>query len=369
MRIERVARSIVFAGLVAALLGATAQALASPAAPAPAAAPQAVQYVQVQYRNVLLDHGLPKMGSNMLGSALQSAAHQFISQLISTALTHANPVLGFIAQQIAAKAQAKLLSAPSHAFHMDPKINVRAEFQAMTTVSPDRTRTDIGAISTIVQCDARRVIVLDTADKTYTVTSFDEAAQEQDHSTQLTSGFAFFTAAMGGGDPGDSAVTTAMPQPDDGAVTIAGLTARHSIFTVSANGGASGAKTDLWYADLPIADRCASDSQNQEGGPSATSSGDPTRVRVPLRSMEWTEMSLGSDASPAPAASIAPASYVDPMLSRPGFAWLETTSVVQLPYDPAFFDVPPGYTMVAPSPAPAAQPSNAAQPAPSPALR
>ncbi|HLJ83792.1 MAG TPA: hypothetical protein VKT51_06455 [Candidatus Eremiobacteraceae bacterium] len=354
--------------------------------PPNASGAQVIQYVQVQYRNVVLNNGRPSMGSNLLKSALQTAAHQFLSNLLQTALTHANPVLGFIAQQIAAKAQAKLASSvASRPMHLDPRINVAAEFEATTTVAADRTRTDIGDVSTIIQCDLRKVIVLDNAERTYSVTTFDQAESQQ-QSPQFTSGFDFMTAALGG-SPDETAAMTISPQPDDGAVTIAGLTARHAIFSLSSNGGGSGQKTDLWYADIPVADHCSLDAQSAQEGPSPASAGDASKVRVPLRSVEWTEMQMGANEDSAtPASTIAPSDYVDPMLKRPGFAWLETTSVAQLRYDPAFFDVPAGYALVTPAPtdtpspgasspqrpvdsasaAPAAAPSPSASPAGAP---
>jgi hypothetical protein len=331
-------------------LAAAKTAVAATASTAPGA--QAVQYVQVQYRNEVLNNGRPSMVSNIVGSALQTAAHQFVSNLLQTALMHVNPVLGFFAQQISAKAQAKLassLASASRPKHLDPSINVTPEFEATTTVATDRTRTDIGDVSTIIQCDLRKVIVVDNAERTYSVTSFDQAAAGE-QTQQWSSGFDFLAASLGG-QPGDSATMTVSPQPDDGAVTIAGVTARHAIFTLSSNGGESGQKTDLWYADIPVADHCALDSQSAQSGPSPTSAGDASKVRVPLRSVEWAEVQMGAnDDNATPSASIAPSDYADPMLKRPGFAWLETTSVVQLPYDPSFFDVPVGYTLVTPAP-------------------
>ena len=335
--------------------------------PAPnAAGAQVIQYVQVQYRNVVLNNGRPSVGPNLLKSALQTAAHQFLSNLLQTALTHANPVLGFIAQQIAAKAQAKLASSLApRPLHLDPKINVAAEFQATTTVATDRTRTDVGDVSTIIQCDLRKVLVLDNADKTYSVTTFDQAESQQ-QSPQFTSGFDFMTAALSG-SADDTAAMTISPQPDDGAVTIAGMTARHAIFSLSSNGGGSGQKTDLWYADMPVADHCSLDSRSAQDGPSPTSAGDASKVRIPLRSVEWAEMQMGaSDSVATPAASVAPSDYVDPMLKRPGFAWLETTSVAELRYDPAFFDVPAGYALVTPAPTDTPAP-DASAPPPGPA--
>lgn len=364
--------SLVCALSVAAALSAAP--ITSAVTPPVASGPQAVQYVQVQYRNEVLNNGRPNVASTFVKSALQTAARQFVANLLQTALSHANPVLGFIAQQISSRAQAKLASslAPRPTTHFEAAIDVKPEFQATTTVATDRTRTDLGDVSTIIQCDLRKVIVLDNADKTYSVTSFDQAETEE-QSQQLTSGFDFFAASLGG-QPGDSATTTVSPQPDDGAATIAGMTARHAIFSLSSNGSGSGQKTDLWYADVPVADHCSLDSKSAQTGPSPTSAGDASKVRVPLRSVEWSEVQIGAgEDAPTPVVTVAPSNYMDPMLKRPGFAWLETTSVVQLPYDPAFFDVPVGYALVTPaptdtpSPAPTDTPSATPTPSASPA--
>src|SRR4029077_2845741 len=137
-------------------------------------------------------------------------------------------------------------AAPAVPYH--PDINVIPEFEATTTIAADRTRMDVATISTIVQCDLNKVLLVDNASNTYSVAALDATADAAANSPMDTTF---------GGQP-DPDQTTADPQPDDGTEKIAGLLAHHAIFTSPAAGSFGGShKTDLWYADVPVPDRCS----------------------------------------------------------------------------------------------------------------
>jgi len=346
--------SICLAFAVAAVLATSAPALpAAPATPA-SATPQAVQYVQVQYRNQLTTNLIGQTAGQMIGSQIKAQIRNFLSNVLQSALSHANPVLGAIANMIANKVTAKMTQIP---INIRPKPNVKivAEFEATTTVSPSRTRTDIGTLSTIIQCDKQQIIVLDNAAKVYSTRSFSDSLDDADAGP----GFGPFAA-----DTQDVSQQIIQPQPDDGTETIAGLVSRHELITVPTVLGFGAAKTDLWFADLPMPNACAS--MPQQPGltfvPRAAAAS--STIRIPLRSVQWSEMdfsgspaappspsaSQSPSASPSPAAS--PSHYQDPVLQTPGIAWIETTSVTMLPYDASYFDVPSGYTLSTPEPSP-----------------
>jgi len=327
--------------LVAVAVVATASPTAVPlAAPTPSAGPQAVQYVQVQYRNVLKNNGFPNAASQAVGAALKSQVLSFVSNVLQNALSHANPILGFIANRIASRMTAKLTALPMNV-HLKPNVTVVAEFEATTTIAPARTRMDVDNVSTIVQCDTQQVIVLDNTDKIYSVRSFSDSLKDADNGSP----FGPF------GTP-DATQQTVEPQPDDGTETIAGLLSHHDLIT--APGGFGTAKTDLWYADVPMMNACASAPQLTDAGVVAATAIGQGSVRIPLRSVQWSELGYSAPAPPlpSPASSAAPVSYHDPMLETPGIAWIETTSVTRLPYDASSFDVPAGYALATPEPDP-----------------
>ncbi|HEY5095203.1 MAG TPA: hypothetical protein VII69_08825 [Candidatus Eremiobacteraceae bacterium] len=329
-------------------LALVAAAVLATAAPAPAASPtaavstgpQAVQYVQVQYRNVLkTDAGQPAV------NPVKSLFHSFLSSVLHNVLSSLNPIAGFIADKITNSLQKKSLPPPPD-LHAKPNVDIVAEFEATTTIAPARTRTDIDNISTIVQCDKQRIIVADNDAKVYTTQSFDDMLKDADASDD------------GPAVADDPSQQTIVAQPDDGTETIAGLLSRHEL--ISAPGSMFGtAVTDLWFADVPMPDTCSTGPRmpGVANAPQATSSAGI--VRIPLRSVQWSEMDLTAPPTSAPPSSAPPpgapasqAPYRDTVLDTPGLAWVETTSFTRLPYDASFFDVPAGYALATPEPSP-----------------
>jgi hypothetical protein len=343
--------SICMAFAVAAALSTSAPVLPAASSMPASAAPQAVQYVQVQYRNVLKGNTTSQTAAQMLGAQVKAQFGNFLSNVLRSALSHANPVLGAIANMIANKVAAKIASIPIN-IHPKPNVTIVAEFEATTTIAPARSRTDIGTISTIIQCDKQQILVLDNAAKVYTARSFSDSMNDAD----VGPGFGPFAADIQ--DPSQQIV---QPQPDDGTETIAGLVSRHELITMPTVAGFGAAKTDIWFADVPMANTCAS--TPQQAGlafvPQALTAS--STIRIPLRSVQWSEMEFSRSpaASPSPATSPSPAAsplqYQDPVLQTPGIAWIETTSVTRLAYDASYFDVPAGYAQSTPEPSPSPQ--------------
>jgi hypothetical protein len=347
-----------------ALAAAAALSTSTPAVQATAAPtnPHVVQYVQVQYRNVLKQSTLagPSI-PQILGATLRSQVRSFLTNVLRSALSHANPILGAIANTIANRVTAKLTNVPIN-IHPKPNIQVVAEFEATTTIAPARSRTDIGPLSTIIQCDKQQIIVLDNEAKLYSTRSFTDALNDADAGP----GFGPFA----GGSP-DISQQIVVPQPDDGTETIAGLVSHHALITSPLTSGFGSAKTDIWFADMPMPDACATMPQQpglanvlpQTAAASST-------IRIPLRSVQWSEMDFsGAPAAappspaaaspspstsppPSPTASARPLSYRDPVLDTPGISWIETTSVTTMSYDASYFDVPSGYAQSTPEPSP-----------------
>jgi hypothetical protein len=277
--------------------------------------------------------------------------------VLRSALSHANPILGAIANMIANKVTAKLTSVPIN-IHPKPNIKVVAEFEATTSIAPARSRTDIGSLSTIIQCDKQQIIVLDNTAKVYTVRSFSDSLSDADAGP----GFGPFS-----GGSVDVSQQVVQPQPDDGTETIAGLVSHHQVITSPMTSGFGAAKTDYWFADLALPNTCASTPQQPGIVHVPTTATTSSTIRIPLRSVQWSEMDFSGTStvaspspstSPSPAASASPtaatspSSYQDPVLGTPGIAWIETTSVTMMSYDPAYFDVPDGYTQATPEPSP-----------------
>jgi hypothetical protein len=334
--------SIYLALAAAAALSTSPPAVQAPTVPT---GPQAVQYVQVQYRNVLKQNPLGNSAANFLTSTIRSQIDSFLSSVLRTALSHANPVLSVVANMVANKVTAKLTNIPID-IHPKASINVVPEFEATTTISPARSRTDIGPISTVIQCDKQQIIVLDNTAKVYSIRSFSDALNDAD------AGPAFNPFAGGAPDVSQQVVEKL---PDDGTETIAGLVSHHALITAPMTSGFGSAKTDLWFADMPLANSCASMPQQPGLASMPQTSETSSTIRIPLRSVQWSEMNLSGSSpapSPTPVASAMPSAYRDPVLNTPGIEWIETTSVTMLPYDASYFDVPADYVQSTPEPSP-----------------
>jgi len=326
--------------VVVTMLSTAAPSAPSASAPPAPAGPQAVQYVQVQYRNVLKSNTL---GVQAVPNIAKTMATSFLSNVVGGLLSNLNPVLGFLAHKIIDKMTSKMTTPPPQPSKSNVK--VEAEFEATTTIAPARTRTDVGDISTIIQCDKQQIIVADNTSKTYSAQSFSDSLNDPDSGNN---GGAF-------NGPTDLSQQVIVPQPDDGTETIAGLLSHHDVITAPLESGFGYLKSDLWFADVPMPNACSSPAK--EPGPAAApqASAAPATVRIPLRSVQVSQMFFSA---PAPAPSLTPnasassAPYRDPVLDTPGIAWIETTSVTHLPYDASYFDVPAGYALGTPEPSP-----------------
>lgn len=221
-----------------------------------------------------------------------------------------------------------------------------------TTVSAFRTRRDDGkGTSTIVECDLSRIITIDDNAKTYTVVSFD------DEMKNLAAALAKAQAAAKAATPAPASTTmtgtgrtaiTFDEKPDSQTQVIAGLTAHHAVDTITISEQGTGdcptfsesMTDDVWFAPPPIKMSC------------------PTKLAVPA-----IPSAPGQSSNPCAQNMMIQANSVRSAQSRillkstmavaaaqkAGFNVSTTTLVTSLktqPYDPAFFDIPAGYTKV-----------------------
>jgi hypothetical protein len=294
----------------------------------------------VQYRNVLKSSTLAVQAAPDIAKTM---AASFLSNVLGGVLSHLNPVLGFLVHKIVDKAASKMTTPPPPP--SKPNVKVEAEFEATTTIAPARTRTDVGDVSTIIQCDKQLIIVVDNTSKTYSARSFTDSLNDAD-------------SGYGGGPfngPTDLSQQSIVPQPDDGTETIAGLLSHHDVISAPLESGFGYQKTDLWFADVPMPNACSSPTQQPAPGGATPASATSETVRIPLRSVQMAQMFFSAPASApsaTPNSSSSPTPYRDPVLDTPGIAWIETTSVKHLAYDASYFDVPAGYAPATPEPSP-----------------
>jgi hypothetical protein len=210
-----------------------------------------------------------------------------------------------------------------------------------TTISTSRTRHDDDkGHSTIVQCDLRRIVTIDDNAKTYSVVDFDDMMK------QLTTAVSQAQAKAGQSTTkvnGTGNVTISFDEkPDSQTQVIAGMTAHHAVDTITMSMQGSGdcpsnsqsMTMDVWYAPAPVKMSCptrmAAPSLGNRGGSPCMQSMmmqannmKSSQARIPLK----TTMSI-------------------PMGPMTMGTTTTVTSVKTMPYDPAFFDVPAGYTKV-----------------------
>jgi hypothetical protein len=228
-----------------------------------------------------------------------------------------------------------------------------------TTISPTRTRIDDGkGVSTIVQCDLRRIVTVDDNSKTYSVVNFDDMMKQL--STALSQAQAQAQAKSGGSTStvhGSGNTTVSFDEkPDNQTQVIAGMTAHHAVDTITVTmkgtgdcpSGSQSMSMDVWFAPAPVKMSCPTKMAAPQV-PSGGQAGNPcmqnmmfqansirsSQARVPLK----TTMNIG--------------------VQGMTFGTTSTvTSTKTMPYDPSFFDVPAGYTKVEPSPLPLPSPSH-----------
>ncbi|HEY7981547.1 MAG TPA: hypothetical protein VID19_08670 [Candidatus Eremiobacteraceae bacterium] len=222
-----------------------------------------------------------------------------------------------------------------------------ADTTSTTTISATRTRHDDGkGVSTIVQCDLRRIVTVDDNTKTYTVVDFDDMMKQLSTALSQAQAKAGESASTVHGT-GNTTVSFD-EKPDSQTQVIAGMTAHHAVdtITISMQGsgdcpsGSQSMTMDVWYASSPVKMSCPT----KMAAPQVPARGSSpcmqnmmfqannvrsSQARIPLK----TTMSYGAG----------------PMT----FGTTTTVSSVKtMPYDPSYFDVPAGYTKVEPSPPP-----------------
>jgi hypothetical protein len=221
-----------------------------------------------------------------------------------------------------------------------------------TTISTTRTRHDDGkGNSLIVQCDLRRIINVNDNTKTYSVTDFDDVMK------QLATAMAAAQAKAGTPPPsatkinGTGSTTISMDEKtDDQTQVIAGLTAHHAIDTITISTKGTGdcpnmsesMTDDVWYAASPIRMSCPTKMPPPPAMPSGPGGqgGNPCAQNLAFQA---------NAVKSAQSRIILKSTMGLPAAQKAGFNVSTTTLVTSLktqPYDPAFFDVPAGYTKV-----------------------
>jgi hypothetical protein len=221
-----------------------------------------------------------------------------------------------------------------------------------TTISAFRTRRDDGkGTSTIVECDLSRIITIDDNAKTYTVVSFD------DEMKTLAAAIAKAQAAAKAATPAPASTTmngtsrsaiTFDEKPDDQTQVIAGLTAHHAVDTITISAQGTGdcpsysqsMTEDVWYAPPPIKMSCPT----KLAMPTIPSA--PGQTTNPCAQNMMFQM---NNVRSARARILLKSTMSIAAVQKAGMNISTTTQVTSLktqPYDPAFFDIPAGYTKV-----------------------
>jgi hypothetical protein len=234
--------------------------------------------------------------------------------------------------------------------------NIANSTTETTTVGPTRQRTDSGDTSEIIQCDLKRVVHLDNKNKTYYAMTFDQmqaAMQQAMQNMPKTKGMTPAPATSmapihGSGSLSLNVTTQEDPQPQP----ILGMNTRHVTTTVTTTMNGSGdcpngsatMKTDEWFIPNEIHFSCPLPNiPVLRGGPAAPS-GNPMAANPCLSAFHaqandkirsGDHFNLKQDTS----------LELGPMKLA---THEEVTKYQKSPYDPAFFDVPAGYTQVQP---------------------
>jgi hypothetical protein len=219
-----------------------------------------------------------------------------------------------------------------------------------TTISTTRTRHDDGkGDSVIVQCDLRRIINVNDNTKTYSVVDFDDVMK------QVTAAMAAAQAKAGTPPPsatkinGTGSTTISMDEKtDDQTQVIAGLTAHHAIDTITISTKGTGdcpnmsqsMTDDIWYAASPVRMSCPTKLPPPPPMPTGGQGGNACAQNLAFQA---------NSVKSAQPRIILKSTMGLPSAQKAGFNVSTTTLVTSLktqPYDPAFFDVPAGYTKV-----------------------
>lgn len=223
------------------------------------------------------------------------------------------------------------------------------------TVSPSRQRTDNADTSEIVQCDLKRVVHLDNKNKTYYAMTFDQIQAAMQQAMQnMPKGYAPAPAVSTAPIKGSGSISLSVnTQEDPQTQTILGMTARHVTTTVTGTSTGSGDcpnfsatfKTDEWYIPNEVRFSCPMPIPpmlpRAPGGPPA---GNPMAANPCFGQFQVQATGKSHTADRF-------ALKEDNAMDFGGFKLTthdEVTKYDKAPYNPSFFDVPPGYTQVAP---------------------
>jgi hypothetical protein len=231
------------------------------------------------------------------------------------------------------------------------------------TLATNRSRDDDGTLSTIMQCDLKRMIHLDNNAKTYYVLTFDELTAQMAAVQKAMANTAHTTVtpppASAAPIEGSGGITISLnEQADSQTQTILGMTAHHVVTTMSMKGTGTGdcanfsmtMKTDEWYIPNELPALC------KIPMPSGTTSAPnpQTAAQNPLAGnpcLQKNKAEIDAKAHTGDRFALKQASTMT-VSSAPGITThVDITQYQKMPYDPAFFDVPAGYTQVqAPAP-------------------
>jgi hypothetical protein len=216
-----------------------------------------------------------------------------------------------------------------------------------TTIGPMRTRLDESdGTSTIIACDLQKMIFLDSKNKTYYETSFDDLTKNMATAISAAVAKAKTSTSPPPAVNGTGEMTVSFDEkPDDQTQVIAGITAHHAVDTItySMSGTGDCAKMassnsmsyDIWYAPIPYKMSCpvhmkpvAMPQQPTSSAPcmqnfQVQANSRASKGRLLLKST----MTMGPKAMGISTTS-------------------EVTSAQTIPYDQSFFDAPAAYTKV-----------------------
>jgi len=229
---------------------------------------------------------------------------------------------------------------------------------ATVTVSSNRQRTDSGdATSDIIQCDLKRVVHLDSKNKTYYAMTFEQmqaATAQAMQNMPKAKGNAPAPAGSAAPLKGSGSLKLDVSTHEDPQTqTILGMDAHHVTTTMTGSSTGSGdcpnfkasVQTDGWYIPNEIHFSCPLPmppmTTRAAGGPP---SGNPMAANPCFSQFQ---MQGNTQAHTADWFAL----KQDTTMDFGGFKFTihdEVTKYEKSPYDPAFFDAPAGYTQVPP---------------------
>jgi len=229
---------------------------------------------------------------------------------------------------------------------------------ATVTVSSSRQRTDSGdETSDIIQCDLKRIVHLDNKNKTYYAMTFEQmqaAMQQAMQNMPKAKSYAPPPPASAAPIKGAGSITLSMNTREDPQTqTILGMTAHHVTTTIAGASTGSGdcpnfsasLQTDEWYIPNEVSFSCPVPMPpmmpRAPGGPAG---GNPMAGNPCFGQFQVQANGKARTADRFPLKQ-------DVTMDFGGFKFTtheEVTKYAKSPYDPAYFDVPAGYTQIPP---------------------